>query len=101
VKNRWKIHGEAELPADPWARLVLTSQQAEGETETIANRVLTSHQTLQLASAESNVVRYAAIDLAPKSQPRVEVVHQRETSRVHMSARGLNSDHAGAGIAGE
>ena len=101
MKESREVHGEAELPADPWTGLVLPSEQGEGETETITNRVLAPNQALQLPSAQPTVVRNAAVDFAPEGQSTIEVAQQREASGVDMATRGLNTYHTCARIAGE
>src|SRR5215469_4573579 len=96
-----KIHGETNLAADPGACNVLPAQQPKIKTQAIANRVLSADQALQLAPAKSLVVGKAAVDFSSKGQPGSEVMQQRKTARVDMAAGGLNSKHAGAGVAGK
>ena len=76
MHNGRKIHGEAELTADPRAGCIFTSQHGEGETHAPVNCVRAPDQALQLASAEPIVVRNAAINLTPKGKPRIEGVQQ-------------------------
>ena len=101
MQNGWEIQGEAELAADSWAGYILTPKQGEGETQSPANCVHAPNQALQLASAEPIVVRNTAIHLTPKSQPRIEVVQEGKPTSVNMTACGLNSDNARAGVASE
>jgi hypothetical protein len=49
VGNIGKIHGQPNLDADPWARIVFSLEQTEIEIHAIAKRVLSAHQDLELA----------------------------------------------------
>src|SRR5215472_2515081 len=60
--------------------------------------VRTAAQDLQLVLAQAVRVCNSAIDFAAQRQARAEVVHQRKAARVYMPVRGLNTNHAGAGV---
>lgn len=101
MQNSREIKFEADLSADFWASHMTAASQGEGEAQSIAKRILASTQALQLVFAQTAVVCNATIYLAAKRQARVEVVQQRETPRVDMAARGLNSKNTCACVAGE
>ena len=63
MKEVREIHREADLTADPRARDILTSQQAETEAQPIAKRILPARHSLNLRSSQVSVVGVTAINL--------------------------------------
>src|SRR5438477_4863763 len=84
--NVREIHGNSNLPTDPGTGNISSSEQAKTERHSMSNFVLTAGHGLKLASAQSSVVCIATIKLASHSEPASEIVQQRETTGVHLTA---------------
>jgi len=98
AKDRRKVYGKPELTADSGTRLVFSAEQPEGEAEAIANLVVATDQSLKLCPSQAGSISDSTIAFDPERQPRIEIMQQRQATRVHMAAPGLNSDRPGAGV---
>ena len=55
AENIGEIHSDPNLGADPWTRNVFATKQSDSESQAIAEVVLSTHKSLELASAQSTV----------------------------------------------
>ena len=76
MQNFWEIHRESDLAAEPRARNIFAPEHAEIESHAAANGVLTSHQSLELASAQVPVIGKPSVNLGPERQPRSDVDYE-------------------------
>jgi len=96
-----KIHGEPDLSTDPRARDILAAENTEIKANAAPNEILAAGHSLELASAESPIIRVPAVKLATECEPAREIVQQRNTSCVNMTPPGLYSQITRAGVPGK
>ena len=96
-----EIYFVTELAADFRAGDMSAAQGCEGEAHAAVQRPGAAEQGLELVFAEAVVIIDRAVEFAAEREARVEVVLKRQAAGVDMAMSDLNSEDAGAGVAGE
>lgn len=96
-----KVYFVAELAADFGARDVGATQYCESEARAVVQRVRTARKRLELVLAETILVGDPSIQFGTQSKSLAEIVLKGKAAGVDMTARNLNAQDSGAGVAGE
>ena len=83
----WEVHRKTNLPADTRTRRVPPHDEAECKHQPRTDVILPAHHCLQLAASELVVVRHSSIYFRAEGPLWVEIMKQREASRVNPSVR--------------
>ena len=76
MKDIRKVHREANLTAYAWAGDISTSEYAEAETQSFANKILPSKHGLKLRFSQLFIRRIGTEDFSTKRERRTKVVLQ-------------------------
>ena len=96
-----EVYGKPKLGAGAGAGDVLAAQNTEVQAQSFPQLVFAADEGLQLTLAQIEIAGYATVKLAAELETGRHFTDYREAAREDSSARGLNPDEAGAGIAGE
>lgn len=96
-----KVNLKAYLASEPGAGDVAAAEERESYTHELGELVCASRKRLQLVFAKATVGTDRGIELGAESEAGGEVMLQREATGVNVAASGLDTEDAGAGVAGE
>lgn len=96
-----EIHGETDLTADARAGFVFADDEAEGDSQTVAEIDGSACHRLELRAAEAIGVGDTCVDFAADGEAGIDVVEDGQAGRVDLPSRGVDADNPCAGVAGE